>query len=409
MDYSLLMEIVSTIASRLATSGAETYRIEESVRRITASYGIDSRVYAIPHTLIITIMIPEDRPLTQLCRMDQIRTDLESVELYSNLSREICTQKPDWETALSRVQEVEHSGRKYPLPMVLLGYALVGGGFCLFYGGGVLDAICAGISCLLPALLSRWLSRTNTFFEKIISAFLVAFVSYGFGALGWATHTDSCVIAALMLLVPGMLFTNALRDIIFGDTNSGINRIVEVLLIAAALALGTAAAWHSASSLWGMPDTAPLIPYGTILQCLFSVLACMGFVIVFNIHGFGSLLCAMGGGLTWGVYSLAKSLEGPELLCIFLSTVAASFFAEIVARIRKYPAISYLIVSLLPLLPGSNIYYAARQAVEGNLDAFLYQSSHALTIAGVMAVGILLVVTWMGLWNNLWHKALPNK
>ena len=270
---------------------------------------------------------------------------------------------------------------------------LVAGGFCVFFGGSWLDAICAGLCGLLLGLLARGLSKTNVFFEKIISAFLMALFAYGLGALGLSRNVDTCVIGALMLLVPGVLFTNGLRDIIFGDTNSGINRVVEVLLIAAAIALGTAAAWNVSLSLWGMPVKLPALSHGPLVQCLVSVAACYGFVIIFNIHGFGNLLCALGGGITWAAYCVAQTLGAQELVCYFAATVVAAVFAEIMARVRKYPAISYLISSLLPLIPGAAIYYAAQEAFQGNSAGFVLHSTKALGIAGAMSVGILLVVS----------------
>lgn len=393
MDYTVFMDLVSAIATKLAISGAETYRVEESVRRICNAYGLDSRVYAIPHTLLITIKIPGQLPMTQLCRMDHLSTDLEAVEHYSNLSRRICAEKPDWEEALCWLEISNRTQKHYRFPMVLLGHILVASGFCLFFGGSLLDAVSSGLCGLLLGLLSRPLTHTNIFFEKIISAFLMAFFAYGISALGLTRNVDTCVIGALMLLVPGVLFTNALRDIIFGDTNSGINRVVEVLLIAVAIALGTAAAWNWSLSLWGAPVNIPTMHYSPLLQCVFSVLACYGFVIIFNIHGFGNLLCALGGGITWAAYCITVSLGGHELLGYFIATVVAAVFAEIMARVRKYPAISYLISSLLPLIPGAAIYYAAQDAFQGNPTGFVSHSTRALAIAGVMSVGILLVVS----------------
>lgn len=393
MDYTVLMDLVSTIASKLATSGAETYRVEESVRRICSAYGLDARVYAIPHSLFITIMIPGREPITQLCRMEHLGTDLEAVEQYSNLSRRICKETPDWQTALGWLEEADQQRKQFSIPMDLLGHVLVSCGFCVFFGGSWMDALCAGLCGLLLGFLSRWLRKTNTFFQKILSAFLMAFFAYGLGALGLTSNVDTCVIGALMLLVPGILFTNALRDIIFGDTNSGINRIVEVVLIAVAISLGTAAAWHTSLSMWGTPQITPALSYGPVIQCIFSVVACAGFVIIFNIHGYGNLLCALGGGLTWAVFCIVKALGGEVLLCYFLSTVAAAIFAEVMARVRKYPAISYLITSLLPLIPGSGIYYAAQSAMQGDSAGFVSHSTQTLAITGVMAVGILLVVT----------------
>ena len=393
MNHNALMELVSTLASRLAASGAETYRVEESVRRICSAYGLDSRVYAIPHTLLITIMIPGERPLTQLCRMDHLGTDLEAVEQYSNLSRRICTEKPDWEEALRWLDISQQTQARYGLPMDLLGHVLVSSGFCLFFGGSGMDALCAGLCGLLLGFLTRFLGKTNAFFQKIISAFLMALLAYGCSALGLTDNVDTSVIGALMLLVPGILFTNALRDITFGDTNSGINRIVEVVLIAVAIALGTAAAWNLSVSLWGAAVNTPVLQYGPVLQCVFAIIASYGFVVIFNIHGFGSFLCALGGGITWAAFCVVQALGGQDLMCFFLATVVAAVFAEVMARIRKYPAISYLISCLLPLIPGSGVYYAAQQAMQGNSAGFVSYAGRTLAIAGVMAVGILLVVT----------------
>ena len=400
MHYSALMELVSAIATRLAQSGAETYRVEESVRRICSAYGLESRTYAVPHSLIITIMIPGQAPLTQLCRMGHLGTDLEAVEQYSNLSRRICAEKPEWEEALRWLEASNQTQKHYSRPLILLGHVLVACGFCVFFGGTWLDALSAGLCGLLLGFLSCLLTKTNIFFEKIISAFLMALFAYGLSALGVTHNVDTCVIGTLMLLVPGVLFTNALRDIIFGDTNSGINRVVEVLLIAVAIALGTAAAWNFSVNLWYPPVNAPALQYGPMIQCLFSVVACYGFVIIFNIHGFGNLLCALGGGITWGAYCLTQALGGQELLCYFAATVVAAIFAEIMARIRKYPAISYLISSLLPLIPGAAIYYAAQEAFRGNSSGFLFHSTRALSIAGVMSVGILLVVSLTKVWTS---------
>lgn len=400
MNYTVLMDLVSAIASKLAISGAETYRVEESVRRICAAYSLDARVYAIPHSLFITIMIPGERPLTQLCRMEHLGTDLEAVEQYSNLSRKICAEKPDWEVALGWLAEADRKEKRFSIPMDLLGHILVASGFCLFFGGSWLDAISAGLCGLLLGFLSRWLSRTNTFFQKILSAFAMALLAYGLSALGLSHNADTCVIGPLMLLVPGILFTNALRDIIFGDTNSGINRVVEALLIAAAVALGTAAAWNLVHSALGIPVFPERLYHSSFSTCAASFVACLGFVIIFNIHGYGNMLCAVGSALTWAAYCVCTSFGMGFFACCLVGTMVSAAFAEIMARIRKYPAISYLIISVLPLIPGSSIYYTALGAMQQDMSRFVFYATETLGTAGAMAVGILLVSTCMRIWNS---------
>jgi len=190
-----------------------------------------------------------------------------------------------------------------------------------------------------------------------------------------------------------LLFTNAMRDIIYGDTTSGVNRIVQVFLIAVALALGTAAAWSAVSGLLGTPAGTAALSHSAWVQCLSCFAGCIGFVILFNIHGPGGLLCALGGAATWLVYLIAFQLSGSDLAAYFWSALSASAYSEIMARIRKYPAISYLVVSIFPLIPGAGVYYTMNYAVRGMNEQFATQGLHTAAIAGIIAVGILLAST----------------
>ena len=392
MDYRVLMELASELGSRLAAAGAETYRIEESIVRVLAAYGLDSRVYSVPNSLFITIMVPGELPITQLCRM-KVGTDLDAVEKYSNLSRRICSETPDPLVALDWLKDTERSRKAYTFPMVLYGHVLVACGLCVFYGGAVSDVVCAGLCGLFLGLFSRFLSKfnSNIFFQNISSGFAMALFAYILASTGMVRNIDTSVIGTLMLLVPGLLFTNALRDIIFGDINSGVNRIVTAILIAAAVALGTAAAWNTANFLWGIAAVPAPIAHSPLVTCTGTAVACIGFLYVWNIHGSGKWTCPIGGFLTWAVFCFAKELGFSYATCCLLGTIFAAAYAEVMARIRKYPAISYLVIGLISLIPGSNIYYTAQQAVQGNMDRFVQEGTLLVITAGVMAVGIILV------------------
>lgn len=395
------MELVSEIGCKIAMGGAETYRVEESVNRILAAYGVESRVYSVPNSLVITIIIPGQPPMTQLCRMQRKGNDLDAVEQYSNLGRRICTQKPDLGIAMEWLRETEKARKKYKLPIVLAGYVLVAWGFCIFFGGSLMDSLCAIACGLLLGVTEHFMGKlqSNVFFQKIAAAFVMAVLAYGISAFGIIPNVDSSVIGTLMLLVPGLLFTNAMRDIIFGDTNSGINRVVEALLIAVAVALGTGAAYNLVDAVCGLPQQMGTMNHSPLITCFVSFVACAGFVIVFNIHGHGNLLCALGGAVTWGAYCLSEVLGCYAYLCCFIATYVAAVFSELMARERKYPAISYLVISLLPLIPGAGIYYTALHAIRGNMALASQYGTNTLATAGVMAAGILVVSTAVRMWT----------
>ena len=115
------------------------------------------------------------------------------------------------------------------------------------------------------------------------------------------------------------------------------------------------------------------------------------------------LLCALGGVIAWAVYAITMKLGYSDLAGYFWGAAVSSAYAEIMARIRKYPAISYLVVSIFPLIPGASVYYTMNYAVRGEMDRFAEQGMHTIAIAGLMAVGIILVATVFRIWS-IWKR-----
>ena len=395
MDYNTLLDLVTDLGYELAMSGAETFRVEESINRMLSSYGVRSEVFAIPNCLTVSIVTEEGQLFTRMRRIGSHGNDLDSVERLNGLCRAICNRVPAPAEGKKWLDMVLQSRKKYRTPIFLLGNFLGGAGFSLFFGGNWLDFLCGGICGLLVGILGGFFDRlkANAFFRTIATAFVMAMAAYLMGIAGICHNADSVIIGALMILVPGLLFTNAMRDIIYGDITSGVNRIVQVFLIAVALALGTGSAWRVISAVALAPAEIAAIPYSILLQCLASLIGCLGFVIVFNIHGYGSLLCALGGALTWLVYLIVMELGGTDLIAYFWSSLFASAYSEIMARLRKCPAISFLVISIFPLIPGAGVYYTMNYAVRGMNEQFAVQGLHTAAIAGIIAVGILLAST----------------
>lgn len=393
MDYNVLLDLATELAYRQAMAGAETFRVEECVNHIMAAYDLKAEVFSIPTNLIVNIETPEGDSLTTMRKIGFHGNDIDAVELYNNLSRKICREKPEPHIARQWLKDADKSRRSYGLLTYLLGHAMGALGFCYFFGGSLTDSLCAALCGVIIGIINHFLSKmkVNPFFNTIVASFLMSITAYGFSRCG--INADMTIVGAIMILVPGLLFTNALRDIIFGDTNSGINRAVQVLLTAAAIALGTTTAFSIGQSLWGITSQPQLAYPGVLPECIATVIACTGFLFVFNVHGYGSILCLIGSVFSWLVYSLAEHFGAGAIMASFMATIAAASYAEIMARIRKYPALPYLVISILPLLPGAGIYYTANSLVLNDMHNFGVYGRSTVSVAGAMAVGILLVST----------------
>lgn len=402
MDYYKLLDLATDLGYELAMAGAETYRVEESISRVLAAYGLQSEVFAIPNYLVVSIITEDGKPITRMRRIGHHGNNLDAVEKFSGLSRAFCNRTPDPQEGIKWFGYVQESLSTYSTPMIYLGNFLGAGGYGLFFGGDLVDGICAGICGMLVGFVNQILDKrkANQFFRTIASAFLMALLAYAMGAAGITQNPDAVTIGALMILVPGLLFTNAMRDIIYGDTNSGVNRIVQVFLVAMAIVLGTASAWNTAAFLWGAPVSVAGVEYSLLMQCLFAFIGCIGFMILFNVHGHGGFLCALGGALSWAVYLIAQRFSGSDIIAYFWSALFSSLYSEVMARIRKYPAISYLVISLFPMIPGAGVYYTMNYAVQGEMELFASKGMFTAAIAGIMAVGILLGSTAFRMYSD---------
>ena len=400
MDYNILLELATDVAHRLAMSGAETFRVEDSVVLIMQAYGVEAEAFAIPNCLTVSMETPDGVPMTRMKRIGYHGNDLDCVERYSNLSRRICREKPDPKVAFQWLKEADRAKRQFSLPILLAGNFLGACGYSVFFGGSFWDSLFAGICGLAVGLVNLLMDRlkANAFFRTIIASFIMAVLAYGLSVVGVVQNADTVIIGTLMILVPGLLFTNALRDIIYGDTNSGLNRIGVVFMIAVAIALGTGAALQAVSTAIALPPSVEDILHPAAVQLLACMVGCLGFSILFNIHGPGGLLCTLGGVLTWATYMIVIALGGSDILGYLWATIFASVYSEVMARIRKYPAISYLVVSIFPLIPGASVYYTMTHAVKGDMASFADMGMRTIAIAGAIAVGILLVSTAFRIW-----------
>ena len=245
LDYNKLLGLVGEMGYRLMESGAEIYRVEESIRRLLQAYGVEQgEVFAIPNCIIISLTSPQGEPLTQIRRMPAHGTDIYLLEKYNGLCRRLCRDRPPFDQALEQMEAIAGSHVVYRLPAQLGAHFLGCGMFTLFYGGSPMDGVCGGLCGVVIGLCLTLTVRlgANLFFRTVAGGAASALAAVALTGLGLGENMDFIIIGALMALVPGIAITNAMRDIMAGDMVAGISKGAEALLIGAAIALGTALA-----------------------------------------------------------------------------------------------------------------------------------------------------------------------
>lgn len=140
------------------------------------------------------------------------------------------------------------------------------------------------------------------------------------------------------------------------------------------------------------------------LPCVYAFIACTGFCLLYNIRGFGIVLCSLGGSLGWLVYLLTQAAGGSGAVSAFLAGLAIAAYAEIMARIRRCPASGYLLMAFFPLVPGAGVYYTMVAYFSADAERFMSVGRETLSIAGGLAIGVLLVSSLVRMLNHILDK-----
>ena len=234
-EVSRFLCILIKMGEALQNSGAEVFRVEDTLNRIAAAYGAQEvNVFVITSSIVVTLTMPQLPPQTQTRRLRHASgNDLLMLEELNALSRRICAAPPSVEEFQRQLDAI--LAKRADPRLRLAGSVLAASSFAVFFGGSLWDGLLAGVIAVLVFCM-------NGVEFQFIASFCCGISTLLFCRIGPQLHADKILIGIIMLLIPGIMLTNSIRDILLGDIISGSLRLVEAILMAAVLALGMMAA-----------------------------------------------------------------------------------------------------------------------------------------------------------------------
>jgi len=126
-----------------------------------------------------------------------------------------------------------------------------------------------------------------------------------------------------------------------------------------------------------------------VIQTLMGALGSVGFAVIFNTKGKRLGFFFLGGALAWAVYLLCVHNGSSMFVGLLLATITAGLSSEILARIIHAPVLISLVPILVPLIPGSDLYYCMDALVRTDKETFFQRGTSAITAAGAIGLGII--------------------
>lgn len=240
MDLNKLLNISTLAGKIMLESGAETYRVEETIVRICLSFGADSAESFVIPTGIIVSLTQDSRTVTLVRRITSRGVDLNKIDLINNLSRQVQTQSMTIDELNAELINIS-KGNRYSNSLTLFSSCIAAGCFSIMFGGNIKDFCAAFLigACIKVMTVICQKLDINSFFINCLGGGLCSALAIILMKLNICSNLDKTIIGSIMLLVPGLIITNAIRDTIAGDFLSGITKAAEAFLIAISIAVGT--------------------------------------------------------------------------------------------------------------------------------------------------------------------------
>lgn len=236
-----VMRIISTanfLGKVLLMSGAETYRVEQAISKVCQRFGLKSESFVTTTCVLTSAKKKNGEIITELNRVYNLSNNLNRIDRIHSIVLNIENYTLDELDGQIKKVQSESIYRSY---IILIAYFFTAFFFSLLFKGGLIDAIVAGCGGAFIFYMMRFANKikVNNFFINTLGGFVITIFVAFTRKINVIENASYSTIAILMLLVPGLALTNAIRDLINGDFIAGNSRMVEAFLIGGALAIGT--------------------------------------------------------------------------------------------------------------------------------------------------------------------------
>lgn len=243
LDYDFISRTLLKVGRIMIESGAETFRAEDTMKRIACKAGIsDLQVFSTLTGMVIGINQVDKTAVIQI----YIRaTNMERLGAVNDLSRKFTANKITFEELADGINQVEKHVPDFPMWLKGIAAFMIGGTMMILFSPATAnwgDFIPAGVIGTIGYLTSAYLHR---FYKmQFISDFVASFLMGLLVALSLKLHLvvsfEGVVIGAVLPLVPGVIIMNGLRDMMSGHLLSGLVRLIEALLTLVFIGAGIA-------------------------------------------------------------------------------------------------------------------------------------------------------------------------
>ena len=394
---SVELEIILKAGKILLSSGAEISRTEDTMNYIARAMNFkDLEAYVSNRGIFATVKKADGTEITRICNVPEVDINLSKIESVNALSRRVTQKNITIEEIESELNQIDTMS-DYSFFWRLVAYTLGASGFSYAIGSSITDSIIAGIIGLVLGIYLCTIKRilNSDVLITILGSILIALFGNLFIHFNIGSNLSVILLGAMIDIVPGVPFVNAIREYSQNNYNTGITLMMGALLTCISMAVGVAVVQSLLFNTQMIPlYTSNLDTNSLTSMFMRSIMAGIGttaFAILFRVAKQHFIDCTILGFISWFLFLILSSLQSNVMLSIFISGFIIAIASRILAVKRKCPAIVFLMTSLFPLLPGLSFYRSIYYMLMGQETIAISFAKESFLIAFTIAISIAIV------------------
>lgn len=223
--------------------------------RIAGHFGVADRQFFVLSNGIFTTGAGDPAQPGRFAKVQHIPVKgarLDKVIAVNQLSRDIEQQALSLDDVAQRLEQIRTLPAK-PAWAQMVASAVGSACFCILFGGSIMDALAALIAGFVLWMFVYYISgpHMNKIVGNLVGGALVTMICVLCKRIGLGDSMNWMIIGSIIPLVPGVPFTNGIRDIGNGDYISGAVRLLDATLVFLCIAIGVGVSLSLLSGVMG--------------------------------------------------------------------------------------------------------------------------------------------------------------
>ena len=404
--YASRIDFVVDMAKRLHAYGTTAQRLEGALMSVAHTLRLDCEVWSNPTGMILSFKDPArppgDSDTTRVIRLAPGVTDLYKLSEADRIAEAVMAGTLDLAGGQVALQALDRQRGRGWRAMQVLVFGLIAASMAGLLRLPWLDIGTAGVAGLCIGALDQ-LSATRPALRDAsdaLASMLAAMIAITVAAFIGPLNLNTVIIAALIVLLPGLGLTNAVNELSSQHLVSGASRFAGALTTILKLTIGTMIALTLAKLVGIEPNVRHLRPQPAWVEGLALVLAAYAFAVLFRAHrrDYGLVMLAAAAGY---LISRFAGLAWGSAVGVFLGALALTVAGNCFAHWMHRPGAIIRVPGIIMLVPGS-------VSLRGLLTLMQQQDLSAGQAALLTALNILLALIAGSLFGNLLAPARRN-